>query len=190
MPPSEQSPLLNGHQQQPPSFYQKFLTLLKAEGEPSWLESYRWFFFGSWLNLLLLLVPVAAVSHYSNWDAPLRFGFSFVAIIPLAKVCTILIIPDFSRFERIFSQLLGDATEQMSLSLGQTLAGLLNATFGNAVEIIVGLVALFKGEVRIVQTSVCPQIHLVVHVFTVYRCSVLFYPIFSWFWVAPFSLVC
>ena len=46
----------------------------------------------------------------------------------------------------------------MSLSLGQTLAGLLNATFGNAVEIIVGLVALFKGEVRIVQTSVCIRI--------------------------------
>jgi hypothetical protein len=45
----------------------------------------------------------------------------------------------------------------MSLSLGQTLAGLLNATFGNAVEIIVGLVALFKGEVRIVQTSVCTR---------------------------------
>lgn len=45
----------------------------------------------------------------------------------------------------------------MSLSLGQTLAGLLNATFGNAVEIIVGLVALFKGEFRIVQTSVCTR---------------------------------
>ena len=51
-------------------------------------------------------------------------------------------------------QLLGDATEQMSLSLGQTLAGLLNATFGNAVEIIVGITALLRGEVRIVQTSV------------------------------------
>ena len=88
MPPSEQSPLLNGHGQQRPSFYQKVVTLLKAEGEPSWLASYRWFFFGSWLNLLLLLVPVAATAHYSNWDAPLRFGFSFVAIIPLAKVCT------------------------------------------------------------------------------------------------------
>lgn len=42
----------------------------------------------------------------------------------------------------------------MSLSLGQTLAGLLNATFGNAVEIIVGITALLQGEVRIVQTSV------------------------------------
>ena len=57
-------------------------------------------------------------------------------------------------------QLLGDATEQISLSLGQTLAGLLNATFGNAVEIIVGLVALFKGEFRIVQTSVRTRILL------------------------------
>jgi hypothetical protein len=76
-------------------------------------------------------------------------------------------IRDFSRFNRIFPQLLGDATEQMSLSLGQTLAGLLNATFGNAVEIIVGLVALFKGEVRIVQTSVCTRMLLCVHMFTV-----------------------
>ena len=89
MPPSELSPLLHdGRRQQQPSFYQKILTLLKAEGEPSWLDSYRWFFFGSWLNLLLLLVPVAAVAHYLNWDAPLRFGLSFFAIIPLAKVCT------------------------------------------------------------------------------------------------------
>jgi hypothetical protein len=45
----------------------------------------------------------------------------------------------------------------MSLSLGETLAGLLNATFGNAIEIIVGIVALFNGEIRIVQTSVCTR---------------------------------
>lgn len=34
----------------------------------------------------------------------------------------------------------------MSVKLGQTLAGLLNATFGNAVEIIVGVAALLQGE--------------------------------------------
>ncbi|KAH9005318.1 Calcium/proton exchanger [Lactarius hatsudake] len=137
--PTEQSPLLNGHPRQRRSLYQSIVVLVKAEGEPSWLASYRWFIFGSWLNLLLLLVPIAAASHYLNWDAPLRFGFSFVAIVPLAK-------------------LLGDATEQMSLSLGQTLAGLLNATFGNAVEIIVGITALLQGEVRIVQTSMLGSI--------------------------------
>jgi Ca2+:H+ antiporter len=48
----------------------------------------------------------------------------------------------------------------MSLSLGQTLAGLLNATFGNAVEIIVGITALLQGEVRIVQTSVSTRRNL------------------------------
>ena len=42
-------------------------------------------------------------------------------------------------------QLLGEATEQMSFKLGQTLAGLLNASFGNAVEIIVGIAALMQG---------------------------------------------
>ena len=72
--------------EQSPSFHQRTLAFLKAEGELSWLDSYRWFIFDSWLNLLLLFIPVAAVAHYLNWDAPLRFGFSFVAIIPLAKV--------------------------------------------------------------------------------------------------------
>jgi Ca2+:H+ antiporter len=51
-------------------------------------------------------------------------------------------------------QLLGDATEQMSLSLGQTYAGLLNSTFGNAIEITVGVTALLRDEVRLVQTAV------------------------------------
>jgi hypothetical protein len=72
MSPTEQSPLLDRR------------TL--AEGEPSWLDSYRWLLFSSWLNLLLPLVPVAAAAHYLNWDAALRFGSSFLAIIPLAKV--------------------------------------------------------------------------------------------------------
>jgi Ca2+/H+ antiporter len=159
MPPQEQTPLLNGHRRHPNSrpFYPKVVALLKAEGEPSWLDSYRWFIFGSWWNLLLLLVPVAATAHYMNWDAPLRFAFSFIAIIPLAKVCNLTDCScDLPRI-LIPSQLLGNATEEMSLSLGDTLAGLLNATFGNAVEIIVGLVSLLKGEVRIVQTSVCTR---------------------------------
>ena len=90
MSPSEQSPLLNGDGQrrQSRTRYQKLLALLRAENEPSWLDSFRWFVFGSWPNLLLLLVPVAAASHFLDWDAPLRFGFCFIAIVPLAKVRT------------------------------------------------------------------------------------------------------
>jgi hypothetical protein len=55
---------------------------------------------------------------------------------------------------QICSQLSGDAIEQISLSVGHTLAGLLNASFGNIIEFILGLTALLQGEVQIVQTAV------------------------------------
>ena len=92
MPPSEITPLVNGHSRQSRNgaFYPKIVELLKAEGEPSWLDSYSWFIFGSWWNLLLLLVPLAVAANYLNWDAPVRFMLSFIAIIPLAKVCNLL----------------------------------------------------------------------------------------------------
>ncbi|KAJ7737026.1 Sodium/calcium exchanger protein-domain-containing protein [Mycena olivaceomarginata] len=140
MPPSESTPLLNGNgSHSDTTFIGRVKTLIAAEGEPSWIASYRFFLFGSYLNLFLLFVPLSIISHHLNWDAALRFSFSFIAIIPLAK-------------------LLGEATEQMSAKLGQTLAGLLNASFGNAVEIIVGIAALLQGELRIVQTSMLGSI--------------------------------
>ncbi|KAJ6531211.1 Sodium/calcium exchanger protein-domain-containing protein [Mycena capillaripes] len=137
---SESTPLLNGNgSHSNPTFSHRVKALIAAEGEPSWAASYRFFIFGSYLNLFLLFVPLSIISHFLDWDAALRFSFSFIAIIPLAK-------------------LLGEATEQMSSKLGQTLAGLLNASFGNAVEIIVGIAALLQGELRIVQTSMLGSI--------------------------------
>ncbi|PCH37744.1 Calcium/proton exchanger [Wolfiporia cocos MD-104 SS10] len=121
------------------SFSNRVISMLKPEGQPSWLASYRFFFLGSWLNVPLVFVILSFLSHVMDWDAPLRFAFSFLAIMPLAA-------------------LLGTATDQMSLQLGQTLAGLLNASFGNAVEIIVGIAALLQGELRIVQTSMLGSI--------------------------------
>ncbi|KAG2020116.1 calcium ion transporter [Coprinopsis cinerea AmutBmut pab1-1] len=141
--PHESSPLLpshaNGNGEPHLPLAQRLVKLLKAEGEPSWLQSYNWFIFGSYANILLLFVPLSAVAHYQDWDAALRFVFSFLAIIPLAK-------------------LLGDATENLSGRLGEILAGLLNASFGNAVEIIVGIAALLRDEIRIVQTSMIGSI--------------------------------
>ncbi|EIM89813.1 Calcium/proton exchanger [Stereum hirsutum FP-91666 SS1] len=143
MSPSERDPLLthngNGHPATRLSFFQRVVKLVKAEGEPGWLASFKFFFFGSWFNVLLILTPLAVVAHVLDWDAALRFSFSFLAIMPLAK-------------------LLGEATEQMSMKLGQTLAGLLNATFGNAVEIIVGISALLQDQIQIVQTSLLGSI--------------------------------
>ena len=56
------------------------------QSEPSWFESYKWFFFNSYFNLLLVFVPLSAIANYLDWDVSLRFSFSFLAIVPLAKV--------------------------------------------------------------------------------------------------------
>ncbi|GJN88378.1 hypothetical protein Rhopal_001344-T1 [Rhodotorula paludigena] len=113
---------------------------------PTFVQSLRNFLLSGYLNVLLVAVPLAFASHFAHWGATADFVLSFVAIIPLAS-------------------LLGDATEQCSLRLGQTIGGLLNATFGNAidenlpqVELIVSILALIRGELRIVQTSLLGSI--------------------------------
>jgi Ca2+:H+ antiporter len=142
--PNEQTALLaNGHRSSR-TFGQRVLKFVKAEGEPSWAKSYQHFLV-TWTNILLVFVPLSFLSHHLNWDAALRFSFSFIAILPLAKVRGRSFPPACAYDDWWLLQLLGDATEQMSTKLGQTLAGLLNATFGNAVEIIVGVAALLQG---------------------------------------------
>ncbi|KAJ2806364.1 hypothetical protein H4R20_001717 [Coemansia guatemalensis] len=95
--------------------------------------------FSSWINVLLLLVPVGIASHPAKFPEVAIFLINFFAIVPLAKV-------------------LGYATEQLALHLGDALGGLLNATFGNAVELLVGILALVKGKIEIVQTSLVGSI--------------------------------
>jgi Ca2+:H+ antiporter len=67
------------------------------------------------------------------------FSLNFLAIIPLAAV-------------------LSFATEEIASRLGETLGGLVNATFGNAVELIVSIVALRAGEIEVVQASMLGSI--------------------------------
>jgi len=91
--PTETSPLLeNGGYSQDTSnnlsLPSRAASFFKGEGEPSWPESYKFFIFGTWFNILLVFIPLSFVSHYLNWDAGLRFLFSFMAIVPLAKVST------------------------------------------------------------------------------------------------------
>lgn len=93
----------------------------------------------SQLNWLLVAVPAGWLSGYSHWNHLVTFTFNFLAIVPLAK-------------------LLGFATEELSLSLGQVVGGLLSATFGNAVELIISLVALRANLIRIVQVSILGSI--------------------------------
>ncbi|GAA5908432.1 hypothetical protein JCM6882_007935 [Rhodosporidiobolus microsporus] len=112
---------------------------LARPAAPGLVESVKNFVLSGWLNVLLIAVPLSFASHFAGWGSTADFIISFIAIVPLAS-------------------LLGDATEQCSIKLGQTVGGLLNATFGNAVELIVAVLALKRGELRIVQTSLLGSI--------------------------------
>jgi Ca2+:H+ antiporter len=82
----------------------------------------------------VVLVPIGMISKIYDWGDVQIFAFNFLAIIPLAK-------------------LLDYATDQLAMQVGDTLGGLLNATFGNAVELVLGILALRQGLIRVVQAS-------------------------------------
>ena len=95
--------------------------------------------YSSYVNVLLVFVPIGIIAYHLEWPPVAVFTLNFLAIIPLAA-------------------LLSFATEEISVHVGETVGGLLNATFGNAVELIVAVVALFRGEIRIVQASMLGSI--------------------------------
>src|SRR3954451_24820646 len=77
--------------------------------------------------------------HHWGWAPRLGFLLAGVGVIPLAH-------------------LMGHATEQLAEHTGPTLGGLLNGTFGNAAELIIGIIALSKGLNEIVQASLTGSI--------------------------------
>uniref|UniRef100_A0A0E0KW33 Vacuolar cation/proton exchanger n=1 Tax=Oryza punctata TaxID=4537 RepID=A0A0E0KW33_ORYPU len=103
------------------------------------LRSIRIVIFTSKLNLLLPFGPASIMLHYTTSRHGLVFLFSMLGITPLA--------------ER-----LGYATEQLAIYTGPTVGGLLNATFGNATEMIIAIYALKNGMIRVVQQSLLGSI--------------------------------
>jgi Ca2+:H+ antiporter len=95
--------------------------------------------FHSWINVLLIFVPVGIVVKAIGLNATAVFAINAIAIIPLAG-------------------LLSHATESVASRLGDTLGALLNVSFGNAVELIIFIIALVKNEIRIVQASLLGSI--------------------------------
>ena len=77
------------------------------------------------LNLLLLAIPVTLYFRYVEHDQSMAFFSSLVAIMPLAF-------------------LMGRATEEIALRTSESLGGLLNATFGNAAEMIIALLLIYR----------------------------------------------
>eukprot|EP00899_Mesostigma_viride_P024799 jgi/Mesvir1/5503/Mv15546-RA.1 len=99
-----------------------------------WESSLRELFFSTKLNLLLPCIPAAIAANALNWSEGWIFTFSLMGIAPLA--------------ER-----LGYVTEQMAIYTNATVGGLLNATFGNATEMIIAVFAIRTELLRVVQLS-------------------------------------
>ncbi|KUI66802.1 Vacuolar calcium ion transporter [Cytospora mali] len=93
----------------------------------------------SWINVLLVFVPVGIAVHFAGMSDGIIFAMNAIAIVPLAG-------------------LLAHATESVAKRLGDTVGALMNVTFGNAVELIIFIIALVKNEIRIVQASLLGSI--------------------------------
>jgi Ca2+:H+ antiporter len=97
-----------------------------------------------YLNILgYLCIPLAFLSHWfahdKPWEPKVTFVLAALGVVPLAR-------------------LMGESTEHLAEHTGPTLGGLLNATFGNAAEIIIGCIALSKGLNDIVKASLTGSI--------------------------------
>ncbi|CAG1022979.1 partial Ca(2+)/H(+) antiporter, partial [Methylococcales bacterium] len=87
------------------------------------------------LSWMLLFLPLCLVAQWKKFDPMLIFLVSGLAIIPLAAM-------------------IAHATENIAGTVGSGLGGLLNATFGNATEMVISIVALHEGLVDVVKASI------------------------------------
>jgi Ca2+:H+ antiporter len=89
--------------------------------------------------VLLIFLPISIAGHYLEWGETQVFITAALAIIPLAAF-------------------MGLATEEIAVVVGPNLGGLLNATFGNATELIIALVALKGGLIDVVKATLTGSI--------------------------------
>ena len=92
-----------------------------------------------WLYLLLLAAPAALIAEAFHAPPLAIFVLAALGLVPLAG-------------------LIGQSTEVLAEHLGQSIGGLLNATFGNAAEIIIGIAALAAGLPEVVRASLAGSI--------------------------------
>lgn len=96
--------------------------------------------FLTWHKLPLLAIPLSLYLAYAGTFPPLWvFIAACVAVLPLAGY-------------------MGEATEHLAARTGPALGGLLNATFGNAAELIIAIVALQAGKIELVKASITGSI--------------------------------
>lgn len=91
------------------------------------------------LRYMLIFVPLAFLAEFFLPNPLLIFALCCVALVPLAG-------------------LLGEATEELAIHTGPKVGGLLNATLGNAAELIITIVALREGKFELVKASITGSI--------------------------------
>jgi Ca2+:H+ antiporter len=91
------------------------------------------------LNVLLIFIPIAIILHFTHQPPLWTFFASGIAIIPLAGW-------------------MGKSTESLAEKLGAGIGGLLNATFGNAAEMIIAFQGLRAGLTEVVKASITGSI--------------------------------
>jgi len=91
------------------------------------------------LYAMIIFVPLALVADLLGWNPVLVFVFAALGIIPLAD-------------------LIGEATEELAVHTGPRVGGLLNATLGNAAELIITIFALGAGLTNLVLASITGSI--------------------------------
>jgi Ca2+:H+ antiporter len=89
--------------------------------------------------VLLICVPLAILAEALHWNSAVLFFTSGLAIVPLARY-------------------IGLSTEELASRIGPAAGGLLNATFGNAPELIIGAFALKAGLYEVVKASLVGSI--------------------------------
>jgi Ca2+:H+ antiporter len=97
------------------------------------------FFHADPIQMLLVIVPMALIAEAWHWNDLVIFSLSALAIIPLAG-------------------LIGDSTEALADHTGPRIGGLLNATLGNAAELIITIVAIREGLLELVKASITGSI--------------------------------
>ena len=91
------------------------------------------------LSLLLLAIPIVLLAESFHWSELAIFALSALAVVPLANY-------------------IGEATEALAHYTGPRLGGLLNATLGNAAELIITIVAIREGLLELVKASITGSI--------------------------------
>ena len=91
------------------------------------------------LNVLLLFIPIAVAAELLHWPPVAVFVTAALAVVPLSGI-------------------LGDATEELSVRAGDRVGALINATLGNAAELIITILALREGLFELVRASIVGSI--------------------------------